>query len=95
MVTSPVTCHRIAQEQATTKLGETIMGNADYDPERFGKVIATLDAQNVVLSGMRTDIDRIFSMIYAMQIDSRKGQGDWLKLLASAMLGAAMTYFLK
>lgn len=90
----PVMCNRIAYEQATNKLGETIMGN-DYDPERFGKVIATLEAQNVVLSGMRTDIDRIFSMIYSMQNESRRGQSDWIKLLVSAAIGAAITYLLK
>lgn len=74
---------------------ESDMGNADYDPERFGKVQATLEAQNAVLTDMRSDINRIFGMIYAMQNNSTTGQSDWLKLIVAALLGGAVSYFIK
>lgn len=68
------------------------MGN-DYDPERFGKVLATLEAQNNVLAGLREDVNKIYGIIYAMQQSKNSSSTDWIKLVATAIL-TAMTYFI-
>lgn len=68
------------------------MGN-DYDPERFGKVLATLEAQNTVLAGLREDVNKIYGIIYTMQQSKNSSSADWVKLVATAIL-TAMTYFI-
>lgn len=69
------------------------MGNNDYDPERFGRVLATLEAQNVVLAGLREDVNKIYGIIYKMQTDKGNASFEWIKILASAVLGA-VCYFI-
>ena len=75
-----------------------------YSPLEFGKVLATLQAQNVVLASMQADIKQLFAMIGDIQqqevercrIETMKpvrADRDWLEILASALFGA-VAYFI-
>ena len=77
-------------------------GDDRYDAKEMGKVIATLEAQNKVLAEMHDDIEKLFSMIHAMQMaeTERCRQAkvvdtghDWGREIVIALLGA-LAYFI-
>src|SRR5258708_32727764 len=90
MQTQQDKCYEKNVEHRVTSSG-VVMTN-DYDPERFGKVLATLEAQNAVLAGLREDVNKIYGIIYTMQNEKRSIHNDWVKLFASAIAGA-VAYF--
>jgi hypothetical protein len=77
------------------------MANDEYDALQFGKVLATLEAQNRVLAEMHEDIEKLFSMIHQMQqaesqrcreSKEKKSAGEWGREIIIAILGA-VAYF--
>ncbi len=80
------------------------MPEEKYSPLEFGKVLATLQAQNVVLANMQADIKKLFDMVGNIQqqevercrhevIKPARADRDWLEILASALFGA-VAYFI-
>ena len=81
------------------------MSDEEYSALEFGKVLATLDAQNRVLATMQADIKTIFSLIADMQrAEAKKCEkdkaakenmkpSDWGRELVVAILGA-VAYFI-
>lgn len=75
------------------------MSDDEYNALEFGKVIATLEAQNRVLAQMQSDIKRLFSMfdeLHQQEMDrcketTSKG-GEWGREIIAAILGA-VAYF--
>ena len=81
------------------------MSDEEYSALEFGKVLATLQAQNVVLASMQADIKRLFSMFDELhQQENRRCKeakaeketmkpSDWGRELVVAILGA-VAYFI-
>jgi hypothetical protein len=72
----------------------------EYDPEKFGAVLATLQAQTETLTQMRADITRLFMLVDAIKSDqaihrrrSESSKPDWLELIVGSVLGA-VAYFI-
>lgn len=77
------------------------MPNDQINNFEFGKVIATLAAQDKILSEVHADIEKIYSMLYVMQQQETRRTGetpgmkpsDWGRELVVAILGA-VAYFI-